>query len=104
MSAFYHDSACALVIDGKVVVACQEERFTRKRYDKDAPLYSFRSCLDHAGLIPADLDCVAYYGNPVKKLSRQLRIEPPGMGGDAVTLDVTAPEPVAHSGAYTFIV
>jgi carbamoyltransferase len=92
ISAFYHDSACALVIDGEVLVACQEERFTRKRFDKDAPLYAFRSCLDHAGLSPADLDCVAYYENPVKKLSRQLWMEPPGLGGGGVTLDATAPE------------
>jgi carbamoyltransferase len=92
ISAFYHDSACALIVDGEIVVACQEERFTRKRYDKDVPMYAFRACLEHAGLSPADVDCVAYYENPVKKLSRQLWMEPPGLGVDHVSLDATAPE------------
>jgi carbamoyltransferase len=92
ISAFYHDSACALVVDGEVLVACQEERFTRLRYEKDVPMCAFRACLDHAGLNPADIDCVAYYEDPVKKLGRQLWMEPPGRGGRPVQLDATAPE------------
>lgn len=92
ISAFYHDSACALVMDGELVVAAQEERFTRRRYEPDVPLYAFRACLDHAGLSPADVDCVAYYEDPVKKLSRQLGMSRPQTGLPAVTMDATAPE------------
>jgi carbamoyltransferase len=92
ISAFYHDSACALVVDGELAVACQEERFTRRRYEKDVPLYAFRSCLEHAGLSPADVDCVAYYENPVRKLSRQLWMHPPQADGPPVPLDATSPE------------
>ena len=94
ISAFYHDSACALVVDGKLVAAAQEERFTRRRYDKDLPLHAFRACLKDAGLSPADIDCVAYYEDPVKKLGRQLWMELPRgtTGGPPVVLDATFPE------------
>ncbi len=93
ISAFYHDSACALVVDGRLVVAAQEERFTRRRFDRQLPIYAYRACLEHAGLGPADVDCVAYYEDPVRKLSRQLWMEftAPGAGPPAV-LDATYPE------------
>ncbi|MDW5324864.1 carbamoyltransferase [Plantactinospora sp. KLBMP9567] len=95
VSAFYHDSAVAVVQDGRLVAAAQEERFTRRRYDRDVPLYAYRSCLDEAGIGPADVDCLAYYENPVRKLSRQLWMELPGMGagdGPAHVLDASHPE------------
>jgi carbamoyltransferase len=93
ISAFYHDSACALVIDGELISAAQEERFSRQRFDRGVPLYAFRSCLDGAGLHPSQVDCVAYYEDPVRKLGRQLWMNPAG-GGDVAgaTLDATFPE------------
>jgi carbamoyltransferase len=94
ISAFYHDSACALVQDGELVAAVQEERFTRRRFDKSVPLYAYRACLEHAGLTPADIDCVAYYEDPVKKLGRQLWMELPRLGAapNPPVLDATHPE------------
>jgi len=72
LSAFYHESACCLLQDGKLVCAASEERFTRIKFDRRAPVNAFRYCLDAGGLSPADLDCVAYYESPKKKLSRKL--------------------------------
>jgi len=72
ISAFYHDAACAIVVDGQLVAAAQEERFTRKRGDPTVPLNSFRACLAQAGISISDIDYVAYYEDPVLKLGRQL--------------------------------
>jgi carbamoyltransferase len=72
ISAFYHDAACAVLVDGQLVAAAQEERFTRRRGDPDVPLNSFRACLVQAGISITDVDYVAYYENPVLKLGRQL--------------------------------
>ncbi|WP_214321459.1 carbamoyltransferase family protein [Nonomuraea sediminis] len=72
ISALFHDSACAVVIDGRPVAAAHEERFTRRRYDRSMPVNAFRSCLLDAGIDISDVDCVAYYEDPVAKLSRQL--------------------------------
>ena len=52
ISAFYHDSAAALLVDGEVVAAAQEERFTRKKHDFEFPVHAIRYCLDEAGLTP----------------------------------------------------
>lgn len=79
VSAFYHESTCCLLRDGALVAAVPEERFTRVKYDRRAPVNAFRYCLEAGGrLTPADIDCVAYYESPPKKLSRQL-----SMGLDA---------------------
>ena len=56
ISAFYHDSAAALIVDGKLVAAAQEERFTRKKHDPDFPTNAVEYCLSEAGLTEADLD------------------------------------------------
>ncbi len=72
VSAFYHDSACAVVVDGEVVAAAQEERYTRRRFERGVPMYAYRSCLEQAGIGPGDIDMIAYYENPTKKLGRQL--------------------------------
>ncbi|SVE29920.1 uncharacterized protein METZ01_LOCUS482774, partial [marine metagenome] len=61
ISAFYHDSAAALVIDGEAVAAAQEERFTRKKHDYEFPAHAIRYCLDEAGFIPEQLDYVGFY-------------------------------------------
>lgn len=72
LSAFYHDSAAALVIDGQVVAAAQEERFTRKKHDADLPVHAIDYCLREAGLAPGDLDYVGFYDKPLLKFDRLL--------------------------------
>ena len=72
LSALYHDSAAALLIDGMIVAAAQEERFTRKKHDAALPVHSIMSCLDIAGMTPADLDMVAFYEKPFLKFERLL--------------------------------
>jgi carbamoyltransferase len=70
LSAFYHDSAAALVVDGTIVAAAQEERFSRVKHDPAFPRKAVEYCLEAAGLTPADLDYVAYYEKPLAKLDR----------------------------------
>ncbi|UPK71688.1 carbamoyltransferase [Chitinophaga filiformis] len=72
ISAFYHDSACCILQDGVLKAAVQEERFSRKKNDPDLPKAAFNYCLKEAGITISDIDCIAYYEDPVKKLSRQL--------------------------------
>jgi carbamoyltransferase len=72
ISAGYHDSACCLMRDGRILAAVEEERFTRIKNDKAFPAAAFRYCLDHAGLTIADIDCVAYYEDPTQKMGRQI--------------------------------
>ena len=72
ISAYYHDSAAALVIDGTIVAAAQEERFTRKKHDQAFPANAIRYCLAEAGLSIADLDHVAFYDKPLLKFERLL--------------------------------
>ncbi len=72
ISAFYHDSACCLLRDGRLTVAAQEERFSRRKYDAGAPVAAFRACLDAGGLSITDVDAIAYYEAPRIKLARQL--------------------------------
>ncbi|KKB61258.1 carbamoyltransferase [Robbsia andropogonis] len=72
ISAHYHDAACCILVNGKLVAAAEEERFTRLKHDPSIPQHAFRYCLDAAGLDITDIDCVAYYEDPVKKLERQL--------------------------------
>jgi carbamoyltransferase len=72
ISAFYHDSAAALVVDGEIVAAAQEERFTRKKHDPGFPVCAIDYCLDQAGLGISDLDHVAFYDKPMLKFERLL--------------------------------
>ena len=72
ISAFYHDSAAALVRDGKIVAAVQEERFTRKRHDPDFPRQAARYCLDSQGLSISDVNYVVFYDKPLLKFERLL--------------------------------
>jgi len=72
ISAFYHDSAAALVVDGRIAAAAQEERFTRKKHDARFPLMSVRYCLDQAGIKASDLDHVVFYEKPFIKFERLL--------------------------------
>jgi carbamoyltransferase len=72
VSAFYHDSAAALIEDGRIVAAAQEERFTRKKHDAGFPRNALRYCLEEAGLEPAQIDRVAFYEKPFLKFERLL--------------------------------
>lgn len=72
LSAFYHDSACCLLMDGHLKCAVQEERFTRKKNDNSLPIHAFRYCLESMNLSIDEIDYIAYYENPVMKLERQL--------------------------------
>jgi carbamoyltransferase len=72
ISAFYHDSAAALVVDGRIVAATQEERFTRKKHDSAFPENAIKYCLDEAGLKASDIDHVAFYDKPFLKFERLL--------------------------------
>lgn len=72
ISAFYHDSAAALVVDGKIVAAAQEERFTRKKHDPGFPASAVRYCLAEAGISAAELDHVVFYEKPFLKFERLL--------------------------------
>lgn len=72
ISAFYHDSAAALVIDGRIVAAAQEERFSRRKHDAGFPELAIDYCLRTAGLTPGKLDHVVYYEKPLLKFERLL--------------------------------
>ena len=72
ISAFYHDSAAALVCDGEIVAAAQEERFTRRKHDARFPSHAAAFCLTEAGLRASDLDVVAFYERPLVKFDRLL--------------------------------
>ena len=72
ISAFYHDSAAALVVDGRIVAAAQEERFTRKKHDPSYPKNAIGYCLAEGGLAPADIDHVVFYEKPFLKFERLL--------------------------------
>ena len=72
ISAFYHDSAAALIVDGQVIAAAQEERFTRERHDASFPAHAIEYCLTEAGMTPSQLDYVGYYEKPLRKFGRLL--------------------------------
>ncbi|HWP82574.1 MAG TPA: carbamoyltransferase [Bacteroidota bacterium] len=72
ISCFYHDAAAALIRDGVLLSAAQEERFTRKRHDPSFPFHAVRYCLDAAGISPSDLDYVVFYDKPLVKMERIL--------------------------------
>lgn len=72
ISAFYHDSAAAIVSDGKIIAAAQEERFTRIKHTPDFPSNAIRYCLDEAGLTLDELDAIVFYDKPLLKFERLL--------------------------------
>ena len=72
VSAFYHDSAAALVVDGRIVAAAQEERFTRRKHDARFPANAVRYCLETAGVSGDEIDYVAFYEKPFVKFERLL--------------------------------
>jgi carbamoyltransferase len=72
ISAFYHDSAAALVKDGEIIAAAQEERFTRKKHDSRFPFYAIEYCLNELGITLSDVDYIAFYDKPFLKFERLL--------------------------------
>jgi carbamoyltransferase len=72
LSCFYHDSAAALLRDGEIVAACQEERLSRKKHDSGFPSRAVKYVLKEAGIRPEDLDAVGFYDKPLLKFERML--------------------------------
>lgn len=86
LSFDYHDAAAALVVDGRLIAAETEERFTRVKHDARLPENAMAFCLAKAGLTPQALDCVVYYEQPIIKLDRILR-DSAGLRENAPKLD-----------------
>ena len=72
VSAYYHDAAAALLRDGEIVAAAQEERFTRKKHDASFPRHAIEYCLEEGGIGIGDLDSVVFYDKPLVKFERLL--------------------------------
>lgn len=72
ISAFYHDSAAAILINGEIVAAAQEERFTRKKHTSDFPVNAVKYCLEYSGCSIDELDAVVFYDKPLLKFERLL--------------------------------
>jgi len=72
ISAYYHDSAACLLIDGEIIAAAQEERFTRKKHDQNFPSNAIKYCLSEANINSADIEIVAFYDKPFLKFERIL--------------------------------
>lgn len=92
LSAYYHDSAACLVVDGEIVAAAQEERFTRKKHDSAFPIHAINYCLSEACITAADLDYVVFYDKPFLKFERlfetYLAFAPKGFKSFATSLPV----------------
>ena len=83
ISCFYHDAAAALVRDGEIVAAAQEERFTRRKFDPSFPINAIRYCLEEGGISSRDLEAVAFYDNPLlaydRLMNSYLAVAPRGL-------------------------
>ena len=99
ISAYYHDAAAALVVDGRVVAAAQEERYTRRKHDARFPANAARYCLEWAGLTPGDLDAVVFYDKPFLKFERLLETylacAPRGLGSFVAAMPRRSASPLA---------
>ncbi len=73
ISAFYHDSAAAILIEGKIIAASQEERFTRVKHDRRFPFNAINNCLQQAGLKLEDLDYIVFHEKPLRKFNRLIK-------------------------------
>jgi carbamoyltransferase len=103
LSAFFHESACCLLRDGVLVAAAEEERFSRVKHDPRLPVSAFRFCLEAGGIGITEVDCIAYYENPVRKLARQIwsgafSKTPAGAPADLPWLDPGRPERAIREG------
>jgi carbamoyltransferase len=92
ISAYYHDSAACLVVDGEIVAAAQEERFTRTKHDPGFPVCAIKYCLSHARISPAEVDYIVFYDKPFLKFERLLEtylaFAPKGFWSSATSLPV----------------
>jgi len=99
VSAFFHESACCLLQDGRLVAAVEEERFSRVKHDPRLPVAAFRHCLAAGGIGPHQVDCLAYYELPHEKLARQLWAGVPADAPpDLPWLDPRGPERALREG------
>jgi carbamoyltransferase len=73
ISAFYHDSAAALIKNNEIIAAAQEERFTRKKHDPNFPINAINYCLEEAFIEPQDLDLICFYDHPFLTLDRVMK-------------------------------
>jgi carbamoyltransferase len=87
IAGYCHDSAAALLVDGQLIAACEEERLSRVKHHAGLPVRAVRACLDQAGLDIAGVDAVAFYEDPIARLARQLWSGLPGL-------------PATHDSAY----
>lgn len=92
ISAFFHDAAAALVVDGQVIAAAPEERFSRKKHDADFPAQAIDFCLEQAGLEIEDLDHVVFYEKPFLKFERiletNLAFAPRGLNSFTISMPI----------------
>ena len=70
ISAFYHDSAAAIIRDGEIIAAVQEERFTRKKHDPSFPINAIRYCIEYSNISINDLSAIVFYDKPLLKFER----------------------------------
>lgn len=98
ISAFFHDSAAALLVDGRLVAAAEEERFSRRKHDSRFPAAAIRFCLECAGLGPGDVDYAVFYERPAVKFERALATvlaTAPGSAGPFARLVARTPSRLA---------
>ena len=92
LSAYYHDSAAALIEDGRIVAAAQEERFSRKKHDADFPEHAVRYCLAEGRIGLQDIDQIVFYDKPFLKFERLLEtyvpFAPRGFGQFTSAIDM----------------
>lgn len=72
ISAYYHDSAAAIICEGEIIAAAQEERFTRKKHDEELPINAIKYCLKESNTCIEDLDYIVFYEKPLLKFDRLL--------------------------------
>ncbi len=100
ISAFYHDSAAALVIDGEIIAAAQEERFTRIKHDLGYPVNAIHFCLKYAGINAKEIDYVVFYDKPLSKFERLMKtylaFAPKGFASFREAVPVWLKEKVFH--------
>lgn len=109
ISALYHDAACCLLKNGQLVAAAQEERFTRIKHDPAMPYHAMQYCLKEGGLAISDIDLLAYYEVPQKKLSRQLFCGLPGLTDEVLkkispdTVELEIQQKLGYEGPVMYI-
>lgn len=94
LSAYYHDSAAALLQDGNILAAAQEERFSRSKHDSSFPIQAIAACLSQSRISPSQIDYVAFYDKPLLKFERlietYLAFAPSGFSSFRVAIDLSA--------------